>query len=342
MNTANFKLLKLATIISIIVAFTLWIIFFLNFFSSEYFPVIEQFELRYPGIVAFTLFGIFSVIIVLKSSPNKGILLYAFFLSLMSQNAALQYLYFLNNAWIGNSLLVISSALTGTIFIKSLQSFPRELTEVDINIVFPKNKILNRYIKWSLKKYTWVLFPVIIGIAGMLADESYLSGALVNIGILLTAMFALIINYKRSTRSEQNKILWLFWGLLTYTFLSIITAIIYSFSPENIDSLKLFFGWLKTIVLVFSTVMSLFFSDTFDTGIIVKRTIVDGSIFIIIVLIYNTLEHYFLHWLSHELHVSDVLISSVLSGVFVLVFSPIHHKLMHFMEKRIKKHHSNA
>lgn len=46
-------------------------------------------------------------------------------------------------------------------------------------------------------------------------------------------------------------------------------------------------------VSIVSLVISSFFFDTFSTGIIIRRTIVDSSIFTLIVIISNTLEHYF-------------------------------------------------
>ena len=157
-----------------------------------------------------------------------------------------------------------------------------------------------------------------------------------NLGILITGSLLIFVNYRTSSASGKNKILWLFWGILTYSLLSIFTTIIYSFQSDNLPSLNLFFGSLKMLLLITSLAMSLFFFDTFNTGVIIERTILNSIIFIIIVLIYNTAEHYLLHWLSHKLHISDVLLSSFLSGIFVLIFSPIHHRLMHFIEKRVK------
>jgi membrane-associated HD superfamily phosphohydrolase len=157
-----------------------------------------------------------------------------------------------------------------------------------------------------------------------------------DIFITITASLCMYVNFKKSTASDRNKILWLFWGLISFTFLIIIHAIVYYLSFDALQTVSLLFNILMVCVLAVSLFMSLFYADTFDTGILIRRTFVNGFIFILIVLIYNTLEHYFLHWLAHELHLSDVLLSSLLSGILVLAFSPLHHRLMHFLEKYIK------
>jgi hypothetical protein len=82
--------------------------------------------------------------------------------------------------------------------------------------------------------------------------------------------------------------------------------------------------------------MSLFFADTFNTGVFVRRSMVNGLLFLLIVFIYNTLEHYVLHWVSHKLHVSDAVIASMLSGLLVLFISPLHHRLTHYLNKKLK------
>ncbi|MES2003861.1 MAG: hypothetical protein V4450_05025 [Bacteroidota bacterium] len=118
----------------------------------------------------------------------------------------------------------------------------------------------------------------------------------------------------------------------------LISSILVFYNGEETQTLHNVVVMLQAAVIVFSLAMSLFFFDTFNTGAVITRTIADSSVFILIVIVYNTSEHYFLHWLSHELHLSDVLISSMLSGVFVMLFSPVHHRLMHFLEKKLKYH----
>lgn len=333
----SFKLLKLLNVCSILIALVLWVIFFHLFFSNGYYRNTDAFLLGYPSMFVDPACIIFSMIIVVKAKPNKGILLFAFFLTAVSQNIGLQLLlkvmalpYWGHAFWIS-----ISGGLAGTLYIKSLQSFPREITASNINSVFPHLKLIRGFARWTLKGYTWIFFPIVIT-SGYYFSETPVWSGLVDIFIMLSAFFSLYVNYKNSTLSERNKILWLFWGLVSYTFLFIINMIIGSFYPGDVRIFKFIMTTISHFLLLISLVMSLFFSNAFDTGYLIRRTIVDGTIFILIILIYNTLEHYFLHWLSETLHLSNVLISSFMSGFFVLIFTPIHHKLMNFAKRKVK------
>lgn len=329
----NIKLLKGINYLSIAITVALTIFFLINFLGSASYRNDERFLRMIPYFIIQPLLFIFSLIISIKTHQQKGVMLFALFLSLISMDYVMQYVRMINPDWMPSVLIVISYAFTGTVYIKSLQSFPRQITKQDTQSIFPKNKIISGYLNWSVKGYTWIVFPVIIAVAAFLD----VNNSLIDTFVLLTGLLSLYVNYKKSSPSERNKILWLFWGLITYTFLFILHLILQYITKENPFILRLIFSSIINIVLVFSLLMSLFFSDAFDTGILIRRTLVDGFLFILIVLIYNTIEHYFLHWLSHELELSDVLLSSLLSGAFVLAFSPLHHKLMDFLKKIMKK-----
>ncbi len=338
--TINIKQLRIVNFLSVAVTFILWIVFFSVFFGDESLRLNAAMRSSYPVLISSPLLAVFALLISLKTRPQKGTLLYALFLSLVSEDFVLQHLHNVNNSWVPLWILMVSFAIAGTAFIKSLQIFPRALTRDDISSVF-KWKIPAAYLKWSLKNYTWIVYPVIIFGAGFLSTLYKpvlgFTVAFLNIGILITGTLSLFANYRRSTTSEKNKILWLLWGVLTYTFVAIIAIITELFNNETSPLIRLIFTSLTSASLIVSMVMSLFFSDTFDTGILIRRTIVDGSVFTMIIILYNTIEHYFLHWLSEVLHLSDVLISSFLSGLFVMVFSPVHHRFMHYLERKIKK-----
>ncbi len=330
----NSKPLKALNYISIVITITLTLFFFVNLFSNPIYRNESLFLTRIPYLISQPLMIIFSIIITLKTHQQKGAMLFAIFLSLISINWIIQFLHVMNPDWVPLIWILITNALTSVFYIKSLQSFPRQITKQDINSVFPKNKIASGYINWVIKDSTWLVFPLIV------VGLSYLniSDRLNDLFVLFTALLCMYVNFKSSSKIERNRILWLFWGLISYTFLAIIQSIVYFSATESLLIVKLLFNISMTFVLLLSLVMSLFFSNTFDTGILLRRTIVDGFLFILIILMYNTVEHYLLHWLSHKLEISDALLSSLLSGIFVLAFSPLHHKFMSFLERRVIKH----
>ncbi len=329
----NSKLLKTINYLSITITVVLTIIFFVNLTGNSLYRNDSRFLTTIPYLISQPLMVIFSIIITIKTHQQKGVMLFALFLSLISTDWIIQFLRLMNADWIPLIWLLITNALTATVYIKSLQSFPRQITKQDIISVFPKNKIASGYINWAIKDSTWLVFPLIV------VGFTYLNinDKLNDLFVLLTALLCLYVNYKTSATIERNKILWLFWGLISFTFLAIIQSILYFSTTEISLIVRLIFNIFMTFVLLLSLVMSLFFSNTFDTGILLRRTIVDGFVFIIIILMYNTVEHYLLHWLSHKLEISDALLSSLLSGIFVLAFSPLHHKFMSFLEKKVKK-----
>ena len=334
----NSKHLKSINYLFIAISVALTIIFFVNLIGNPIYRNDHRFLTTIPYLFAQPLMVIFSIIITIKTHQQKGAMLFAIFLSLLSADWSIQFLRLMNADWIPLIWLIVFNGLASVVYIKSLQSFPREITKQDIRSVFPKNKIASGYINWAIKDYTWLVFPIIIG------GFTYLniSDRVNDLFVLLTALLCMYVNYKSSSPIGKNKILWLFWGLIAFTFLSLIQFILYYSTPEIPPIVRLIFNALMMFALLLSLVMSLFFSNTFDTGILLRRTIVDGFLFIIIILLYNTVEHYLLHWLSEKLEISDGLISSFLSGIFVLAFSPLHHKLMRFLERKVKKHpHGN-
>lgn len=329
------KLLKGINYLFISITIVLLILFFVNLLGNPLYRNDGRYFTSIAHIISIPLLIIFSFIISVKTKQQKGIILFALFLATISMNWIIQYLQLMNPDWIPFFGLLMINALTGTIYIKALQSFPRQILKQDITAVFPKNKIASRYLNWAIKDYTWLIFPILLAGCALLKVSEKLS----DLFVLITGLLCLYVNYIKSSKTERNKILWLFWGLISFTLIMIVYAILNASVTEVSRNVKLVFNIGLILTFVLSQIMSLFFSNTFDTGILIRRTLVDGLIFIVIVLIYNTIEHYFLHWLSHKLEISDVILSSLLSGIFVLAFSPLHHKFMSYLEKRVKNNH---
>ena len=329
------KFLKGVNYLCVTLCIVLAILFLVNLFGNSLYISDGRFFSATPQLITIPFLIIFSLIISTKSNQQKGVMLFALFLSLISIDWLIQFLRHMNNEWIPFSWVVITNAITGTVNIKALQSFPRQLVTEDATSVFPKNKLVRGYINWAIKDYTWLLFSgLLVGFSVLHMSESW-SDML----ILLTSSLCIYVNYKQSSAEERQKIMWLFWGVISFTFIMSIYPLLHLSSGEISPQVKLLFNIMLMLVLLLSLVMSLFFSNTFDTGVLIRRTLVDGLLFILIVITYNTVEHYFLHWLSHELEISDVVLSSFLSGIFVLAFSPLHHKLMNYLERRVKKKH---
>lgn len=240
-----------------------------------------------------------------------------------------------DNVWI-NGVHTFASIITGVLFILSMQYFPVKITAAHIEAV-----IRPRWLRWYLRVLLRPLnrWTYLIAILTCLVIIEYLEPSLVlgDLFILVTGFAYLLINYRLTSGISHARILWLFWGLTMYILITAIYMVVYMYStPSETAQLSLFISF--ELVLLFSFVMSFFFADAFDTGIFVRKTAVNAVLFLLVVFAYNTLEHYVLHWISHTLHLSNAIISSVASGFIVLCISPLHHRLTHFLNKKLKGH----
>jgi len=190
-------------------------------------------------------------------------------------------------------LIVLSSIVTGILFIFSLQHFPRRIMPDNIDHVI-RYKWLRGYFKALLKpKVLWITFFAILA---CFAVVEYVWPSLVeafsNLLILLTAFGYLYVNYRFTNGIENARILWLFWGLFMYILLQLAFVALFMYRAGTHDTATILLAIAAYIVLLLSFSMSLFFANTFDTGKFVTRTAVNGVIFVIVLIVYNTVEHY--------------------------------------------------
>jgi hypothetical protein len=329
--------LRACCMLSIIVTCMIWIAVLIPLFNEHDGHQFIQYVIQNPYIVTYPLLCVLSVIILVKANSHKGILLFSLFLTLVSQNSAATYFFQLYPQYDFYLISTISFILTSMVFLQALHSFPQTILLADLQRIFPKNKALRVYLNAFSNNRMWLIFSGVTLLLAALFPRSVAMQSSVLLLVLFTGVLLMYVNHKISSPSGRNKIRWLLWGILSFTLLSVINVILFNSGADPQQVIALFIKWLRALSLFVSITMCLFFFDTFNTGVLIRRTIVDGIIFIVIVFLYNTIEHYFLHWITHRLHISSTLISSVLSGFFVLIFSPVHHKFMHVLDKRLKK-----
>lgn len=285
-------------------------------------------------IYYFTL-PFFAIIILIKAQQNIGNLMFASFLLINSLIPTIPSIATFAISWVYQVINISFGALFSLIFLKTFQFFPKPIVAYDIQKTF-RSHYLQRVFTLVLDKKTWIIYPLLcVGCFLIPFDLPYTILYIVSL-IVVTAF--LYTNSQKS-KSDKNKVMWLLWGICIYLAIIILVTIFEFFDNQGVQSISDIFSILSVVALLFAFMMSLFFSDTFDTGVIIKRTIINSFIFICIIFIYNAAEHYFLHWISHKLHISDVLISSIFSGILVMFFSPLHHKLMHYLESKLKGRH---
>lgn len=230
---------------------------------------------------------------------------------------------------------MVLSIITGNLFILSMQYFPVKITSAKLDAVI-KPQWVRAYLKtWLKPRHLWIGMTAILFIISVLEYlVPALQDAFSNLLILLTGFAYLYINFRLTTGAAHAKILWLFWGLLMYTLTFAVYVVISVYTPS--EPVAMIILMLQLLALLFSFVMSVFFADAFDTGVLVRKTAINALVFLIALFMYNTVEHFVLHWLAHTLHISDAMLSSLLSGLLVLIISPLHHRLTGYLNKKLK------
>ena len=332
--------LRLIRTITIVVAVAVLAIkmYELWHFYTELVPVKKYSTLRLVAIniqfhTNITL-AVIAIVIVLKSA-NKNAYYLALALAMFTLVGTIPLSYD-PLIYIAGSVL---STATGCMFIFSMQHFPVSVTDGKIN----------RAIRWSwLKGYLKTFLRAKVFWTGMVATLLILSALeyfirqndpFSTLLILFTGFAYLYVNFRTTSGIEHSRILWLFWGLAMYILMNLIYYSLYLYGGDPGEVVRVVIAIIMLLILFFSFVMSLFFANTFNTGVFVRRSVVNATLFLLIVFIYNTLEHYVLHWISHTLHVSDVIVSSMLSGVLVLLIAPLHHRLTHYLNLKLKGDH---
>lgn len=327
MTDAKLKFLRIALLTYIIIVGILWC------FSFQEAILSDTNNMSYLARAAdltnktyYLAIWLLAFIIVIRARLNKGQLLFAL---LMAANS---FAPIIPVVFDGIAYMVVGATnnlLFYTALFKAFQYFPKPVAREDI-IQKIRWKPIRKIILIAHNDRSWFIFPLIaLGLMFTRFQE------VLFIALLLVIIAYLYINLSKS-KSDRNKVLWLFWGIDVYFAGLLLNILFYNFGNGDTEFIRYIVSIASVAALLVALTMSFFFFDSFDTGVIVKRTIINSFTLICIIFVYNVIEHWLLHWVSHRLHLSDALISSVLSGILVMVFSPMHHKLMHFFEKKLK------
>jgi hypothetical protein len=286
---------------------------------------------RTLSFITFVSIAIIALILVFRSHIRGARYLGLFLVAFSAQGYWQQEVAGISYLW-----LALSTFLIGNLLILSMQHFPQTVTAQSLQASI-RPRWMQAYLTHLLRPMG--LWAILGGAFLLIAAIEYwlpaLQSALTNLLILLTALAYLYSNFRLTSGREHDRILWLFWGLFMYTVLTVISYAVFLFDTPS-ETVRISIAMVYLVVLLVSFVMSVFFADAFDTKIFVRRTAVNATLFLAAVFLYNTIEHYFLHWVSHTLHVSNVMLSSLLSGLLVLFISPLHHKLTALLTRKLK------
>lgn len=296
------------------------------------YPVRLQYFSYYSRQLGLAIMALF---IAFKAKGDKGTYLVACFWASLVLNNVVDTLI-INYYTTKIVVDAFTSAIAAATFIYSMQYFPEriDVTAIKTNI---KIKPLRVYLNWLLKPLNiWGYFGLFIFALYLLLGLLAIKLPVGDFIIIATALMFMIINYRKDGAKGHNSILWLFWGVLSQLLLMTFFGLLNAFNVIDNPYINVVYSFLSTFVILTALFMSIFFADSFNTGVIIKRTLVNGFLFVLIILIYNTAEHYLMHTINEHLEINDAFSSSLLSGVLILAIRPLHHKLEHFLDHKFK------
>jgi hypothetical protein len=315
----------------------LYLFFVLIFNSSRFSGLTFPSKLQhYSYSVNLLGLSIMSLFVAFKSKGSKGVYLVASFWSaLVLSNVFGTILHDYHLARV--LVTALTSAIVAPLLIYSTQYFPEPINPTDIRQTI-KSKWLNRLLIWLLKPInTWLYFALAVLMLYLALSFVDIPLPIPEIIIMVIALMFMTVNYRQSASRGRNSILWFFWGILSQLLVVTFFGLLDVFSWVTNPYTHVVASYLSSLILLTSMFMSVFFADSFDTGIIIKRTLVNGFLFLFIILIFNTSEHYLMHAINEHFEINDAFASSFLSAILILFIQPLHHKLEHFLDHKLKR-----
>jgi len=281
-----------------------------------------------------------------KAQKSRAVLYFVLFLELFVLSGIAEQLYIMEIFNGYPDFIATFVGIIGIFLIKLLQEFPLHLTKHHINLTLAHRRFGRRLIRplsWLLKmQYCCLIFlPVFLGIAWLAPGLNFLIRTWMIDAIAITVGSCYVfIQIKCSSRNQLQPLYWWLWVLLMYLLFyiySIITQLLKLGFPDEIWRI-LFTVTLISIIIC--CLMTIYFTDLLDATLVLRKTFLYGSLVLILLIFFGSMEHYVIHNLAEWLHLENNVISSILAGLTGLLFHPLKEKLSHWIkhfEKREMK-----
>ncbi|MEO6734585.1 MAG: hypothetical protein ABIN01_25415 [Ferruginibacter sp.] len=235
-------------------------------------------------------------------------------------------------------LIVSFAAMIGIFLIKLLQEFPLHLTKKDV--VFSLHhrgfgKWLIGPLSWFLDiKKIWLIFlPLFLVIAWLVPGINFVVRSWLINGIALIIGFCYIfIQINCSTPKQLQPLYWVLWAMWVNFLFSIYLIITQFFNVGLMDDGGRLLFTASLVSLIIFCLMTVYFTDLLDAGLILRKTFIYGSLLLILLAFFGTVEHYLIHSLAHWLHLKNSVVSSIFAGITGMLFHPLKEKLSHWVK----------
>jgi len=318
------------------------------FFYIDYLLILSLPQLKEKGIISIltrfihcftTSFIAFTVIwILLKAIKTRSVFYVLLFLNLFVLISACEQFYVFNRFPDFPDYWASFMAFVAILFIRLSQEFPLRLTKSHIHHSFKQSHFhwLTHPLTWLLKPiYCWMIFlPIFMTIAfAGPYRQSEVRFMLIICIMLAVASCYLQVQLHHNNRKQLQPLYWWGWTLLIQLFFyvyRIIVSLLNLNLPDNIWKV-LFIIMMLSIIL--TLLMSVYFTDLLDARVVLRKTFFYGSMLLILLLFFGALEHFVIHKLSHWLHLSNTLVTSLFAGATGMLFHPLKEKLKNWMQQ---------
>ncbi len=286
----------------------------------------------------------FSVIWTLvKAQKSRPVLYFVLLVELLVLLGIAEQLYILEifNRYPDFSTTLI--AVFGIFLIKFCQEFPLHLNKQHIVSALAHRRFgprLIRPLSWLLKMQNLLVFflPLFFVISWLVPGLTFLIRGWMNGVIFLTVGFCYIfIQINCSSRKQLQPLYWWLWALLInflYYLYIIINQLLQLGLPDEIWRILFTLALISIIICVLMTV---YFTDLLDAALVLRKTFLYGSLLLILLTFFGTMEHYVFHHLAHWLHLKNTVITSIFSAITGMLFHPLKEKLSHWIKHFEKK-----
>jgi len=294
---------------------------------------------RFMHLFTYTFLAFSMVWIMFKAHKTRAMLYFVLVIELLVLSGIANQLYVLG---FFDGYLYFQSALAlafGLPLIKLVQEFPLHLSRQ--NIIRAATHKRFRYgligpLVWLLKIKNQLLslLPLFLVIAWLLPGLSYeVRTWIILVGCVSVSIGYVLVQIDGSSHKKLQPLYWWLWSLL-------ITALFYLYMVAAqllqlnlpIEIWQIFFT-ISLASIIVCCLMTVYFTDLLDAALVLRKTLLYGSLLFILLTLFGSMEHFGVDRLADWLNVNNTLISSVFAGLTGMLFHPLKQKLSHWMKR---------
>jgi len=293
---------------------------------------------RITHLLTMTFLAFSLIWTLFKAHKSRAVIYFVLVLELFVLSGIAEQLYIMEIFNRYPDFIASFVAVIGIFLIKLFQEFPLHLTKQDINLALAHRRFGRRLIRplsWLLKmQYCCLIFlPLFLGIACLATGLNFLIRMWLISAIAITVGSCYVyIQINCSSRKQLQPLYWWLWVLLMYLLYYLYSIITHLLNLGLPDEIWMILFTIALISIIISCLMTMYFTDILDATLVLHKTFLYGSLLMILLTFFGSMEHYAIDNLAQWLHLENNVISSIFAGLTGLLFHPLKEKLSHWIK----------